>query len=319
MPSSGPRLLRSVLSVARSAWLRRAVLACALIALGLTAATRRGEISAALRSAGAPGIGAAIVAVAAGVLAQWRAWHRSLLGLGVRASSMTTLTIFLLSLPGKYLPGGVWTTMLQVEHGARADIDRSRSLGASLVSMLATVLVGALIGIGFLLDATDEIPRSGLLALALVPGLVLLLPAVQLRLTGWLQRVSGRESRPISLPGRDTLAMIGWNVVGWVLLGAHVTVLTGGDISLPSATSAFALSWTLGFLFIVAPAGAGIRDAVLAVAVGTSVDGTGVAVALLSRAVVTLVDLALAGVALGLTFRAARSGDRSAATTAGPR
>ena len=299
---------RALVRVAQSTWLRRAVLTCALIALAAATVSRRSEIGDALRSLGSVGITTAGVAVTASIMFQWLAWHRCLAGLGSTAPMARTLPIFLLSLPGKYLPGGVWTTMLQVEHGARADIDRPRSLGASLLAMLSTLVVGALIGVGFLFDGTVDVPYWWLFPVAIVPGLALLLPPVQRRLTGRLRRLMGRGEGGVALSARATFAVVAWNVCGWAMLGVHIVVLTNGSVPIHRATAAFALSWTLGFLFLVAPAGAGIRDVALAATLGASLeDGTGVAVALLSRAVVTLVDLTLAGAAIAIAWRRARS------------
>ena len=64
---------------------------------------------------------------------------------------------------------------------------------------------------------------------------------------------------------------------------------------------AYALAWTAGLLVVVAPAGAGVREVALVAALAPVLDrGAGLAVAVLSRVLMTGGDLAwgLAGAAL---------------------
>ena len=51
----------------------------------------------------------------------------------------------------------------------------------------------------------------------------------------------------------------------WLLLGVHAWILLrqivpGSSISWPLATGVFALAWLVGFLVVLAPAGAGVRE-----------------------------------------------------------
>ena len=65
-----------------------------------------------------------------------------------------------------------------------------------------------------------------------------------------------------------------------------------GDLLL--ATGGYALAWTVGFLFVIAPAGAGVRELALVAALAPVVDRpAALAVALLSRVLMTLGDLVL--------------------------
>ncbi len=86
-------------------------------------------------------------------------------------------------------------------------------------------------------------------------------------------------------------------------------VRLGGSVGtgLVLGIGTFAFAWCVGFLAILAPAGAGVRD-VLVVALLEPVIGTGAAtgVALLSRALTTITDLVAAGVATGFS-RGARA------------
>ncbi len=98
---------------------------------------------------------------------------------------------------------------------------------------------------------------------------------------------------------------LAWSVVSWAGFGLQMWLLVrtlgaGAEASLlPLAVGAFALAWTAGFLFVIAPAGAGVREVVLVLAL-SPVLGTDQALlaTLVSRALMTLGDGLVAGVAI---------------------
>ncbi len=96
------------------------------------------------------------------------------------------------------------------------------------------------------------------------------------------------------------------------MLGVQLYLLLPPEASdTPSAfllcAGLYALAWCAGFLAFVAPAGAGVREAVLVVGLAPFVPAGGaLVVALLSRVVATLADAILAAAAV-LTARVRRS------------
>ena len=84
---------------------------------------------------------------------------------------------------------------------------------------------------------------------------------------------------------------------------------TGGDAWV-AATGGIALAWALGLVAVLAPAGVGVRDAVLLAVLSPLVGRTpALAVVLASRGLLALTDVALAAVAAaGPTRAATRSG-----------
>ena len=73
------------------------------------------------------------------------------------------------------------------------------------------------------------------------------------------------------------------------------------------AAGGFAFAWSVGFLVVFAPAGAGIRDVLLVAILGPVLGvGSATAVALVSRALMTAGDLLTAALA-GWSGRAPRS------------
>jgi len=72
------------------------------------------------------------------------------------------------------------------------------------------------------------------------------------------------------------------------------------------AVGGYALAWVVGFLVILVPAGAGAREGVLlAILVGSLPSGSTILLVLVSRALLTVVDLGFAAVG-GLLARRSR-------------
>jgi uncharacterized membrane protein YbhN (UPF0104 family) len=73
------------------------------------------------------------------------------------------------------------------------------------------------------------------------------------------------------------------------------------------AVGGYALAWVVGFLVVVVPAGAGARELVLvAVLAGTLPHAAVLLVVLVSRVLVTLVDLLFAGLGMLVVRRRGR-------------
>jgi hypothetical protein len=99
-----------------------------------------------------------------------------------------------------------------------------------------------------------------------------------------------------------------------VLLGLHFGALIQGldaDVASPWLLSigVFALAWVAGFLVIIAPAGAGVREAALVLGfAGVLPGGAVLTVAVLSRVLFVLADLLLAaGFILAVWLRTRRA------------
>ena len=113
----------------------------------------------------------------------------------------------------------------------------------------------------------------------------------------------------------DSEVLLRLSLLSWLLLGAHAGVLVAG-LGVPTATAlllgtgALALAVTVGVLVVPLPAGAGLREAALLLALAPVLaTGEGLAVAVVSRVELVVVDLLLAGLAALLLLRApARAG-----------
>jgi hypothetical protein len=96
---------------------------------------------------------------------------------------------------------------------------------------------------------------------------------------------------------------LAWSFTAWLFNGLQIWILAekfGAPVgkTILLALGGYAFAWCAGFVFVIAPAGAGVRDPLLTASL-TPVIGYGpaLAVMLVSRAVNTISDLLVAGIA----------------------
>ena len=234
-------------------------------------------------------------------------WRQVLLGLGARVRPAVAARVFFPSQLGKYLPGSVWPVLAQMEFGRRAGLHRRRMLTANALMLVLSLAAGLVVaGLCLPLSSTAALHRYWW-TFAFLPLLVLCLhPRLIPALADWGFGLLHRPPLDARLPVRASLRASGWAVISWIGLGVHVSLLArafgaSGVSALLAATGGMALAVCAGILVIPAPAGAGIRDAVLVATLAPGIGATnGIAVALVSRATLIMVDLVLAGFALAL-------------------
>lgn len=312
----GRSLLRGTLGLLRSTWVRWGFLGTALaLAVWYVVGHREPLLRAAADLSGAE---AALVVVlgAAYVWCTLLAWRAVLANLGSPLSLRTAVTVFGISQLGKYVPGGVWNIVAAAEIGAGHHVPRSRSAASMLVAVAVSVASGAAVGAVALPFLSAGALGAWSWMVWVAPAVVVALaPPVLNRLIGLAVRVSGRGAleHPMTWGGLGRAAA--WSVAGWLVAGLQLWVLCTA-LGLPPtartfalATGGWALAWTAGFLFVVAPAGAGVREVVLAAVLAGVLSGPAAALAVLvSRVALTLVDLAFAGAGLLLARGVRRPG-----------
>lgn len=267
---------------------------------------------------------AAVLAGMAGLAAQMMAWRALLAGLGSPLPRRVAARVMFVGQLGKYLPGSVWAFVAQVELARDHAVPRTRGAAATLLAVAVTVATGLAVAAVALPLSSAEAARRWWWILAPAP---LFLAALHPRVIAWGLGLATRpfarfravtEAGPWDVGGRAITAAVTWTLLAWAPLGAHLWVLTwavGGDAlsSLGPAVGAYALAWTLGLLVVFAPAGLGVREAVLVVALAPVVEaGAALVLAVLSRLVMTVADLGWAGLGL-LTSRGRREGADTAA------
>jgi hypothetical protein len=226
-------------------------------------------------------------------------WRALLTDLGAPLPLRTALHVFFLGQLGKYLPGSVFAVAAQMELGRDQGVSRNRVGTASLLFMGVLTATGVLVASVALPLVSPDALRHYFWVLAVLPvGLACLAPPVLTRLVATLLRLLRRDplERPLSATGVGTA--VAWALAMWVAYGVHLLLLVvpqhrTGTANLPLLSlGGYALAWTVGFLVLLVPAGAVIREAVLVVAFAAVLDRpAALAVAAVSRGVMTLGDV----------------------------
>lgn len=241
-------------------------------------------------------------------------WHALLRDSGSRLTVSRAATMFFVAQLGKYLPGGVWNIAAVAEMGADDQIPRRRSVSVMLVATLISVVTALALAALAAPLAPDELVASyGWLAWGVPFLAILLAPPVLNRFISVSLRTLRRPPLDEPITGRGVSRAAAWSLVAWVLAGAHVwclAIAVGLEASprtLALATGGYALAWVAGFLFVVSPAGLGVRELVLGAVLASELDtGQVVVVVLLSRVLLTVADLLLGVAALSGRRRQAR-------------
>ncbi len=305
--------------------LRLAFLAAAAIGMTITVVRLWPDVAPALGSIGWPALVLSSLLALGWQVVGLLGWRATLHELGSPLPVRPAAGIYLISQLGKYIPGSVWAALAMVRLGQEAGLPRSRMAYSFAVSLAFSLLTGLALGIPSLVGRDGDYVWWAIAAfLALAP--VLLWPRLLNWGLGLGLRLLGRGRLEQPIRGAGIVRILGWYLVTWLMGGLHILVLVvalGADPAealLPSI-AAFAVSSALGVLFVIAPAGAGVRD-VLMVLLLADVVGVGgaTAAALISRVTSLVWDLGGAGVAALLWQRTRRSAaERPDAMAGAPR
>jgi glycosyltransferase 2 family protein len=276
------------------------LVALAFCAYGL--ASRWSDTRAAITELSWPSLAAAFVAGVAGLFAWMLGWRALLTGLGSPLPLRAAIRVYFVAQLGKYIPGSVWALVGQMELAREHHVPRERGASAALLAMATTVATGcAVAAVTLPLTSASATHRYWWLLLAAPIFLGALHPRVVGFALGRALRLLKRPPLEQLVGGRTMVVAVFWTALGWLLLGVHTWVITwaaGGKGSglLFLATGAYALAFTAGFLVVIAPGGAGVREAALVIALGPVVKAP-LVIALASRVVMTLADLLWAAAA----------------------
>lgn len=243
-----------------------------------------------------------LVAALLGTLASLMAWRALLADEGHRLSPLSAGRIFFVGQLGKYLPGSVWSIVLQMELGKRAGVPRGRSFTTSLAWVglsLSTALVVGVMGFPILVQkhATEVWIMLAILPFALIASA----PPILTRLVNLVLRVMRKGPLPRALSWPGVLRSCAWLITAWVFFGVHLWLLSNalgapGFGGLTRCIGGFALAMAAGVLFIFAPSGAGVREALIVSALAPVMStGEALGIAVVSRAIFILADVLSAG------------------------
>jgi uncharacterized membrane protein YbhN (UPF0104 family) len=287
----------------RGRWMTVAVLAVAAVFIAVTLTARWREVIS-LNWQPRPGVFAlacVLLAVSYGLVACLWGWAlRRAAGTPVRAGAR----IWFLSNLARYVPGNVWSFVGAVELARREGAARPVTLSVMAFTQVLSVGVALLAGLPVLLAERARLGRPALLgavAVALVAAVAAVFRRQLLALAR--RRLPGLDGGDL-LPAPATVALLAagyaayWVVTGlaFAALVASVHPLAPGEV--PLVVAAYAAAYAVGFLSVLTPAGLGVREGVLVVALSPVLPaGPALVVALVSRLWMMAVELAGAAVA----------------------
>lgn len=298
-----------------SSWFRRVLLVSVLVFAMYTLYRNWHQVWSAVHAMPWQMSAGSLLAAIFGIVVGAIAWRTIVAGLGTRIGALRAAQVNLVGALGKYLPGSVWAYLLQMELGRKVGLPRSR------------VFTGALVQFGIALVVTVCFAAAGLplifphnsaafLALPLAPiGLVCLHPRVLTWCTNLVLRIARRKPLDQPLTAASVLKTLCYQVVSYTLFGTHLWIICNAVDQQPDfggllmCICAFAVAMNVGVFVFILPSGAGVRDGLLVALLSATMPySTALALALVSRVMLTVADVTTAGISAGLAhWRSPRS------------
>lgn len=277
------------------------IAALTLAAVVYAVARNWADVSAYLREISWPAFALASLAAVAGTLLTMIGWRVILADLGSPLHPAPASGVYFVGQLGKYLPGSLWSVVVQADIASHLRVPRRRTAVAGLLALGFALLTGLVVGLP---AASLLLRRSGehlgwWLALAVPLVIVLLVPALLNRSIALLLRLLRRAPLEHDLSVRAVLLSAGLFIAVWFSFGVHTLLLArsvAGEAPHPdlatAAVTGYALSVALGMLTVVLPAGLGAREGLLTLVLSTAIPvPAAAAVAIVSRFIVTIVDV----------------------------
>jgi uncharacterized membrane protein YbhN (UPF0104 family) len=243
-----------------------------------------------------------LLSVLLGMFATVKVWQHLLHGVGRSIPYAQAAQINLVGQLGKYLPGSVWSFVLQAELGRRYRVPRGKALVALLLSAGMSIVTALTLSV---LAIHPLLGKWGGAAWLLACGpltLLTCLPRVLTRVANLVMRLLRRPQLKTRIDGRQILWALGWSFVSWLLFGLHLWALASslGALSPQGyalATGAFGLAMSAGFIAFVLPSGVGVREAIIVAGLSPILaSGPALAFALTSRLLFTVCDVSTAAI-----------------------
>jgi glycosyltransferase 2 family protein len=304
------RWLASLVRLMRLKVVRLGFLALVVVLLAVALYGHAGTLWTEIQRLSWPVVLLAFVLGTGGLVCSLMVWREMLADLGSRLSVPEAWRIYFIGGLSKYVPGSIWPVLAQAELGADRGIPRSRSALSVLLCYAVMTCTGAVVAAVTLPFAKAASVAQYFWVLFLIPlGVVALSPPVLNRMLRLVLRLARQPDLLQGVSYRGLARTVAWAMAGWACNGLMIYVLMRELAGVRQGTllvsvGAYSLSWAIGFLAVFAPAGAGVREAVM-VAVLHSQTTTAIAltVALVSRALLIVADALTAAIASALVGR----------------
>lgn len=219
------------------------------------------------------------------------AWIVGLRRMGHKLPFWSAMRLNLVAQIGKYLPGNIAHYVARAGLASSVGIRLAHSGLATLLEILATLLAAGVIAI---------------VALSIDPAPVMVIDAVLTEHRGLPVFVVGAALLAIGailfrmrMSWRALLTASTWLAVSFVLIGLSfhmlVTAIVPVTLSAAATVGIFAVAWAAGYIIPGAPAGLGVREAILVVWLGPLMGGgAALACVMLHRILTAITDVVVA-------------------------
>lgn len=211
---------------------------------------------------------------------------------------------------GRYIPGKVWQIGAMGVMAQRSRVSAIAATGSAVLNTVVNVVTGFVIvaALGWeLLGSQAGGKRAAVTFIAISVILLMALPRALPWLLQVLTRVTGRDFGLGPLPAKIIgIAALG-NLIAWLLYGVAFAAFARGVLGAsPGTVSAYiavyALSYLVGYLVLLAPAGFGVREAsmvTLLTAARLADPGQAAVLAVTSRLWLTVLEIVPGALFLG--------------------
>jgi len=218
---------------------------------------------------------AALVLYCATYLTGAKSWQLILRSLGNRLDYRGSLGILTISQFAKYLPGNVGHHFGRVLLARRAGIGADAAIISVGLDTVLAVSAAAFCAVGALQLLPEVFARYGLaagrnVAIAAAVGIVVVGIALAFPVTRGHLAGAMRHCRNLVARGNRARSAVAWFqylinfALGAAALGCIAAALAGQALpGLPALVGIYAVAWLIGFLVPGAPAGLGVREALL--------------------------------------------------------
>jgi len=195
-------------------------------------------------------------------------WGRIVVDLGGPSIPIwATIRLFMIANLGRYVPGKLWQIAGLAAMAKNRGVPAATAVAAAVLGQGIALAAAMTVGLGALLGGPEAYRQWGIpAAVIMAVGIGLAaIPAIFQRIVAFWFKVA-RTDAPAELTSVHGLRWLALYLVNWVAYALSFWLLLvsfGASAPLVPAASAFAAAYVLGYLFIMAPAGAGVREGFL--------------------------------------------------------
>lgn len=195
-------------------------------------------------------------------------WNESLRFLGHKLPARRAVKVWYWSQVARYIPGSVWSIFGRIYLGGKEQISKGKVI-ASIAIETSMLIISSILVFTLSLPFSNSIIGLKTYWPYFVVGsafFIFLYPPFFNKITDFfVHRIDKKTDFSMQLPFSEIIKLLFYYALVWVIFGLafFFTINSFKDVGLaliPVFIGIFALSWVLGFLFVIAPGGLGARE-----------------------------------------------------------